>query len=45
VSKTLEKAAWEFAREKGMQLAVLNPVMVLGSFFTPMVNSSLNVLL
>jgi hypothetical protein len=32
MSKTLEKAAWEFAKEKWLQLVVLNPAMVLGSF-------------
>ncbi|XP_062208642.1 phenylacetaldehyde reductase-like [Phragmites australis] len=46
VSKTLaEKAAWEFAVEEGLQLVVLNPGMVLGPFFTPSVNASINVLL
>jgi hypothetical protein len=46
MSKTLEeKAAWEFTREKGLQLVELNPAMVLGSFFMPIVNSSLDVLL
>ena len=46
VSKTLaEKAAWEFAEREGMQLVVLNPGTTLGPFFTPSVNTSLNILL
>nr|CAB3474685.1 unnamed protein product [Digitaria exilis] len=46
VSKTLaEKAAWEFAKNEGLQLVVLNPGTTLGPFFTPSVNTSLNILL
>ncbi|PWZ32204.1 Cinnamoyl-CoA reductase 1 [Zea mays] len=46
VSKTLaEKAAWEFAEREGLQLVVLNPGTTLGPFFTPSVNTSLNILL
>ncbi|CAD6236118.1 unnamed protein product [Miscanthus lutarioriparius] len=46
VSKTLtEKAAWEFAEMEGLQLVVLNPGTTLGPFFTPSVNTSLNILL
>ncbi|XP_066310135.1 phenylacetaldehyde reductase-like [Miscanthus floridulus] len=46
VSKTLaEKAAWEFAGKEGLQLVVLNPGTTLGPFFTPSVNTSLNILL
>lgn len=46
VSKTLaEKAAWEFAEQEGLQLVVLNPGTTLGPFFTPSVNTSLNILL
>ncbi|RLN22988.1 cinnamoyl-CoA reductase 1-like isoform X1 [Panicum miliaceum] len=46
VSKTLaEKAAWEFAEKEGLQLVVLNPGTTLGPFFTPSVNTSLNILL
>ncbi|CAD6342943.1 unnamed protein product [Miscanthus lutarioriparius] len=46
VSKTLaEKAAWEFAEKEGLQLVVLNAGTTLGPFFTPSVNTSLNILL
>ncbi|CAD6229280.1 unnamed protein product [Miscanthus lutarioriparius] len=46
LSKTLaEKAAWEFAEKEGLQLVVLNPGTTLGPFFTPSVNTSLNILL
>ena len=46
VSKTLaEKAAWEFAEQEGLRLVVLNPGTTLGPFFTPSVNTSLNILL
>ncbi|WVZ68342.1 hypothetical protein U9M48_017297 [Paspalum notatum var. saurae] len=46
VSKTLaEKAAWDFAEKEGLQLVVLNPGTTLGPFFTPSVNTSLNILL
>jgi len=46
VSKTLaEKAAWEFAEQEGLQIAVLNPGMVLGPMLTPSVNASLRLLL
>ncbi|PUZ54161.1 hypothetical protein GQ55_5G107800 [Panicum hallii var. hallii] len=46
VSKTLaEKAAWDFAAEEGLQMAVLNPGMVLGPMLTPSVNASLQLLL
>ncbi|KAL5673460.1 hypothetical protein ACJX0J_017766, partial [Zea mays] len=46
VSKTLaEKAAWEFAERESLQLVVLNPGTTLGPFFTPSVNTSLNILL
>jgi nucleoside-diphosphate-sugar epimerase len=46
VSKTLaEKSAWEFAEKEGLQLVVLNPGTTLGPFFTPSVNTSLNILL
>jgi len=46
VSKTLaEKAAWEFTEKEGLQLVVLNPGTTLGPFFTPSVNTSLNILL
>ncbi|KAL6616314.1 hypothetical protein ACP70R_038584 [Stipagrostis hirtigluma subsp. patula] len=46
LSKTLaEKAAWEFAAKEGLQMVVLNPGTTLGPFFTPSVNTSLNILL
>jgi nucleoside-diphosphate-sugar epimerase len=36
VSKTLaEKAAWDFAAKEGLQMAVLNPGMVLGPMLAP----------
>jgi len=44
VSKTLaEKAAWDFAEKQGLQLAVLNPVLVLGPTLTPSITGSLQV--
>ncbi|CAL4960679.1 unnamed protein product [Urochloa decumbens] len=46
VSKTLaEKAAWDFAEKQGLQLAVLNPVLVLGPTLTPSLTGSLQVFL
>ncbi|CAO2171924.1 unnamed protein product [Urochloa humidicola] len=47
VSKTLaEKAAWDFAeKHEGLQLAVLNPVLVLGPTLTPSITGSLQVFL
>ncbi|XP_066310134.1 phenylacetaldehyde reductase-like [Miscanthus floridulus] len=46
VSKTLaERAAWDFAEKEGLQIAVLNPGMVLGPMLTPSVNTSLRLLL
>ncbi|XP_021312992.1 cinnamoyl-CoA reductase 1 isoform X1 [Sorghum bicolor] len=46
VSKTLaEKAAWDFAEKEELQIAVLNPGMVLGPMLTPSVNASLRLLL
>ncbi|KAJ1286033.1 hypothetical protein BS78_03G323000 [Paspalum vaginatum] len=46
VSKTqAEKAAWDFAATEGLQVAVLNPGMVLGPMLTPSVNVSLQLLL
>lgn len=46
VSKTLaEKAAWDFAEKEGLQIAVLNPGMVLGPMLTPSVNATLHILL
>ncbi|XP_066310122.1 phenylacetaldehyde reductase-like isoform X2 [Miscanthus floridulus] len=46
VSKTLaERAAWDFAEKEGLQIAVLNPGMVLSPMLTPSVNTSLRLLL
>ena len=46
MSKTLaEKAAWDFAEKQGLQLAVLNPVLVLGPTLTPSITGSLQVFL
>lgn len=35
-----EQAAWDTARELGVDLVVLNPVLVLGSLLQPTVNAS-----
>ena len=46
MSKTLaEKAAWDFAEKQGLQLLVLNPVLVLGPTLTPSITGSLQVFL
>lgn len=46
VSKTVaEKAAWDFAREEGLQLVVLNPALVLGPTLTPSITASLQLFL
>nr|CAB3474680.1 unnamed protein product [Digitaria exilis] len=46
VSKTLaEKVAWDFAEKQGLQLAVLNPALVLGPTLTPSITGSLQVVL
>jgi dihydroflavonol-4-reductase len=43
-SKTLaERAAWDFARESGLELVVLNPGFVLGPLTGPGVNTSVDV--
>eukprot|EP00268_Persea_americana_P034251 TRINITY_DN3391_c0_g1_i4.p1 TRINITY_DN3391_c0_g1~~TRINITY_DN3391_c0_g1_i4.p1 ORF type:complete len:331 (+),score=43.58 TRINITY_DN3391_c0_g1_i4:103-1095(+) len=36
-----EQAAWEAAREKGVDLVVVTPVLVLGPFLQPTVNASI----
>ncbi|KAF8369665.1 hypothetical protein HHK36_032313 [Tetracentron sinense] len=36
-----EKAAWEMARERGVNLVVVNPVLVLGPLLQPTVNASI----
>jgi dihydroflavonol-4-reductase len=44
-SKTLaERAAWDFARESGLELVVMNPGFVLGPLTGPGVNTSVDVL-
>jgi nucleoside-diphosphate-sugar epimerase len=43
-SKTLaERAAWDFARESGLDLVVVNPGMVLGPLRTPTIGTSVRV--
>ncbi|GLT80728.1 hypothetical protein SLA2020_521520 [Shorea laevis] len=42
LSKTLaEKAAWEFAKEKGLDVVVVNPGTVMGPVFCPTLNASM----
>ncbi|XP_066315305.1 phenylacetaldehyde reductase-like isoform X2 [Miscanthus floridulus] len=46
VSKTLaEKAAWDFAKNEGLELVVLNPALVLGPTLTPSITASLQLFL
>lgn len=40
-----EKAAWEAAKEKGMDVVVVNPATVLGPLLPPILNSSMAVIL
>lgn len=41
LSKTLaEDAAWKFAKEKGIDLVVINPAMVIGPLLQPTLNTS-----
>ncbi|KAL4205170.1 hypothetical protein AMTRI_Chr01g135990 [Amborella trichopoda] len=41
LSKTLaEKAAWDFAKEKGIDLVTINPAMVIGPLLQPTLNTS-----
>lgn len=35
-----EKAAWEVAKEEGVDVAVVNPATVLGPILPPAINSS-----
>lgn len=45
-SKTLaEKAAWEFAKEKGLDVVVVNPGTVMGPVIPPTLNASMLMLL
>jgi len=44
-SKTLaERAAWEFARESGLELVAVNPGMVLGPLHAPTVGTSVQII-
>ncbi|KAL4010692.1 hypothetical protein IC575_027703 [Cucumis melo] len=46
ISKTLaEKAAWDFAKEKGLDVVVINPGTVMGPVFPPRINASMQMLL
>ena len=40
-----EQAAWKMAKEKGVDLVVVNPVMVLGPLLQPTVNATTNQIL
>ncbi|RAL45869.1 unnamed protein product [Cuscuta campestris] len=41
LSKTLaEKAAWEFVKQKGMDMVTINPAMVIGPLLQPTLNTS-----
>uniref|UniRef100_A0A1D1ZBW1 Bifunctional dihydroflavonol 4-reductase/flavanone 4-reductase n=1 Tax=Anthurium amnicola TaxID=1678845 RepID=A0A1D1ZBW1_9ARAE len=45
-SKTLaEKAAWEFAKQNGLDVVVINPGMVMGPILPPTLTSSMAILL
>uniref|UniRef100_A0A6N2L502 NAD-dependent epimerase/dehydratase domain-containing protein n=1 Tax=Salix viminalis TaxID=40686 RepID=A0A6N2L502_SALVM len=42
LSKTLaEKAAWEFSKEKGLDVVVVNPGTVMGPVISPVLNASM----
>ncbi|KAI5679750.1 hypothetical protein M9H77_00977 [Catharanthus roseus] len=46
LSKTLaEKAAWEFAKEKGLDIVVVNPGTVMGPVLPPTLNASMLMIL
>jgi len=46
LSKTLaEKAAWEFAKESGLDVVVVNPGTVMGPIISPRLNASMLMLL
>lgn len=45
LAKTLaEKAAWDFAKEKGLDVVVVNPGMVMGPVIPPRLNASMLIL-
>ncbi|XP_058075098.1 phenylacetaldehyde reductase-like [Magnolia sinica] len=46
LSKTLaEKAAWEFAKEKGLDVVVVNPGVVMGPILPPAIGASMGILI
>ena len=46
LSKTLaEKAAWDFAKEKGLDVVVVNPGTVMGPILPPTLNASMLMIL
>ncbi|PWA60784.1 NAD(P)-binding Rossmann-fold superfamily protein [Artemisia annua] len=46
LSKTLaEKAAWDFAKEKGLDIVVVNPTTVMGPIIPPTLNASMLMIL
>ena len=46
ISKTLaEKAAWDFAKDKGLDVVVVNPGTVMGPAIPPRLNASMIMLL
>ena len=46
LSKTLaEKAAWDFAKEKGLDIVVVNPGTVMGPIIPPTLNASMLMIL
>lgn len=46
LSKTLaEEAAWNFVREKGIDMVTINPAMVIGPLLQPTLNTSAEAIL
>ena len=46
LSKTLaEKAAWKFAKEKGIDLVTMNPGFVIGPFLQPTLNVTMEMIM